>query len=83
MATTVNTSMLQFRKLAKYSITARGEFFLVRNQSKRDVKIAELTQNGVEVDGQNYPVLGFDFPSKISKNVLKKEDVVGVQVKAY
>jgi hypothetical protein len=47
------------------------------------VKISELTQNGVIINNQTYPVLGFDFPSKISKNVLKKEDVVGVQIKAY
>lgn len=75
--------MVEFQKIAKYSITSRGLFFLIRNNSKRDVKITELTTNGVSLGGQNYPVLGFDFPSKISKNVLKKEDVVGVQVKAY
>ncbi len=75
--------MVEFTKLAKYSITSRGLFFLIRNHSKRDVKISELTQNGVNLGGQNYPVLGFDFPSKISKNILKKEDIVGVQIQAY
>lgn len=75
--------MLSFNKLATYSITSRGLFLLIRNESKRDVKISELTSNGVEVGGRNYDVLGFDFPSKISKNVLKKEDIVGVQIKSY
>lgn len=75
--------MISFNRLAKYSVTSRGLFFLVKNLSKRDVKISELKENGVIIDGQSYPVLGFDFPSKISKNVLKKEDVVGVQVQVY
>jgi len=75
--------MISFNRLAKYSVTSRGLFFLVRNQSKRDVKISELKENGVIIDGQSYPVLGFDFPSKISKNVLKREDVVGVQIQVY
>lgn len=75
--------MLEFRKLATYSVLARGLFYLIRNQSNRDVRISELTTNGVSIDGQTYPVLGFDFPSKISKNVLKKQDVVGIQIEAY
>lgn len=75
--------MLHFTKLAKYSITARGLFFLIRNVSNREVRISELSANGVMINGQNYPVLGFDFPSKISKNVLKKLDVVGVQIQSY
>lgn len=84
--------MVKFVKLSTYSISSRGIFLLVRNESSRVVKTDEIKTNiaitttkvengSTKESKEEFDVLGIDFPNKISKTYLKRGDVIGVQIK--
>lgn len=74
--------MAGFRQLAKYSIKSRGVFLLIKYEGTEKLVINDLPER-IKVGNAFHNVHGFDFPSKITRTYLRKDDIIGLQIQSY
>lgn len=55
---------------------------MVRNVSEKTLLRDKMPKH-IEVEGETYEVLGFDFPSKIPRSYLKPNDIIGINIEPY